>query len=105
MLVGWMPLRRMRLTTDSGARWMKRGMVLSVTDNCGSLLHQIPQQTRRHAELRQRQPRPGNLMHRASDSLDRMLALGHPGLDRGLAGDAVARHGRRQPALGVADGI
>jgi hypothetical protein len=44
MLVGWMPLRRMRLTTDSGARWMKRGIAIdSLVASRGSIaIYDIP---------------------------------------------------------------
>src|SRR6266567_8026134 len=69
------------------------------------LLHQIPQQTRRHRKLRECQPRTRDLLHRGADAVDLGLARGDPGFHRFGARPAVAGHGGGEPALGVADRV
>src|SRR4051794_426326 len=69
------------------------------------MLHQIAKQTRRDRQLRQRQARARDAMHRCADALDLTMARRHPGIDRFRPGDAVADHLGGQAALRFADRI
>ena len=67
------------------------------------MLHQIPQQARRHGKLRERQSRACNPVHGGADALDFAGARRHPGIDRLRAGRAIADHLGGEAPLGLAD--
>src|SRR5436305_12006563 len=108
-MAGLVPAIHALLVAQSLKTWMpgtRPGMTAPrQLQALASIPDQIAQQARRHRQLRQRQPRAGDLVHGRADAVDLRLARLDPCLDRGRTGGAVADHLRREAALGGADRV